>query len=104
MEIKFVNYTGSYPNLCSGVLTLLVNGKEVTFGPEWKGAEFPKFWASGGSCGFAGKGWTDEYVNTGRWFWSIFEADKLKEFLPYKDELMEIFNLNVPFGCCGGCL
>ena len=93
MEIKFVNYTGSYPNLCSGVLTLLVNGKEVTFGPEWKGAEFPTFWASGGSCGFADNDWTDE-----------FDADELKEFLPYKDELMEIFNLNVPFGCCGGCL
>lgn len=104
MEIKFVNYTGSYPNLCSGVLTLLVNGKEVTFGPEWKGAEFPTFWASGGSCGFAGRGWADEYINTGRWIWDVLEADKLKEFLPYKDELMEIFNLNVPFGCCGGCL
>ena len=76
----------------------------MTFGPEWEGTEFPKFWASGGSCGFAGNDWTDEYVNTGRWVWSIFDADKLKEFLPYKYELMEIFNLNVPFGCCGGCL
>lgn len=104
MEIKFVNYTGRYPNLCSGVLTLLVNGKEMTFGPDWKGAELPKFWISGGSCGFAGKGWTNEYVNIDRWIWNVLEADKLKEFLPYKDELMEIFNLNVPFGCCGGCL
>lgn len=66
MRIEFVSYTGRYPNLCSGVLTLLINGKEVTFGPEWKGAEFPTFWASGGSCGFGGKDWTGEYVNTGR--------------------------------------
>ena len=26
-DIKFVSYTGHYPNLCHGVLTLLIDGK-----------------------------------------------------------------------------
>lgn len=103
MEIKFVSYTGRYPNLCSGVLTLLINGREATFGPEWKGAEYPIFWKSGGSCGFTGEHYTDEYVNSGKWeWWGHYE--ELEKFRPYKNELMEIFNANVPHGCCGGCL
>lgn len=31
-HVNFVSYTGSYPNLCSGVLTLEIDGKEITFG------------------------------------------------------------------------
>ena len=31
-KVKFVSYTGKFPNLCSGVLTLNIDGKEVKFG------------------------------------------------------------------------
>jgi hypothetical protein len=32
MNIEFVSYNGKYPNLCSGKLTVKIDGKEVSFG------------------------------------------------------------------------
>ena len=34
MNIKFISYTGKWPNLCSGVLTVEIDGKEYKFGHE----------------------------------------------------------------------
>ena len=31
-NVKFVSYTGEYPNLCSGTLTLEIKGKKYRFG------------------------------------------------------------------------
>lgn len=31
-HVKFVSYTGNYPNLCRGDLTLEIDGEIVTFG------------------------------------------------------------------------
>lgn len=31
-NVKFVSYTGDFPNLCSGVLTLEIDGNPVSFG------------------------------------------------------------------------
>lgn len=31
-HIKFISYTGKYPNLCSGVLTLEIDGRIIKFG------------------------------------------------------------------------
>ena len=33
--VEFVSYTGTYPNLCSGVLTLRIDGEEVRFGHDY---------------------------------------------------------------------
>lgn len=33
-RVKFIDYTGRYPNLCSGVLTLEIDGKIYKFGYE----------------------------------------------------------------------
>ena len=56
--IKFISYTGKYPNLCSGVLTIEIDGKEYKFGHEisdydiktnsYKTDNFEQFWVSGG--------------------------------------------------------
>ena len=35
-RVKFIDYTGRYPNLCSGVLTLEIDGKIYKFGYEEK--------------------------------------------------------------------
>ncbi len=48
-QVEFVSYDGKWPNLCSGVLTLKINGKEEKFGFSLKGEQMhPKFWSSGG--------------------------------------------------------
>lgn len=99
-HVKFVSYTGKYPNLCSGILTLNIDGEEHTFGYKYKGCEFDSFWSSGGSCSFDSD-WND-YVTSGEW---EINKDKLPmQFQKYYLEIKEVFNANVSQGCCGGCL
>lgn len=107
-HVKFVDYTGRYPNLCSGVLTLEIDGQQVRFGHDymihdsWKtDGNYESFWRSGGSCGFSSD-WSDEYVNHGEW---EIDIDSLPEkYKKYAEEIAEEFNSSVPYGCCGGCL
>lgn len=98
-HVKFVSYTGKYPNLCSGVLTLNIDGEEHTFG-YYENCEFKKFWSSGGSCSFDSD-WND-YVTSGEW--EIYKDELPMQFQKYYLEIKEVFNANVPQGCCGGCL
>ena len=106
--VEFVSYTGEYPNLCRGVLTLCIDGEEVRFGhnygvfESWKtDGNYDAFWVTGGECGFY-NGWSDEYVNHREW---IVDEDELPaKYKKYINEIKEVFNANVPYGCCGGCL
>ena len=92
-HVRFVNYTGHYPNFCRGELTLEVDGKVYKFGGD--GNSLPRFWQSGGFC-------SSTYVGEDEW--EIY-ADQLPEELrPYVHEIDEVFNEFVPYGCCGGCL
>jgi hypothetical protein len=100
--IKFIEYTGKYPNLCSGTLTLDIDGEVVTFGYECGKVNYPQFWHSGGSCGFLGRDYDETYCNNGEW-----ELDKTVLPDKYKNigkELIQVFNSNVRWGCCGGCI
>lgn len=45
-HVEFISYTGKYPTLCSGILTLKIDGEEVTFGNHK--TMYPVFWANGG--------------------------------------------------------
>lgn len=88
-KVKFINYTGKYPNLCCGILTLEIDNKIV---------EFPKYCMhSGGSVTFD-KEW-NEYIEYGEW-----TIDIPQEYLQYKKEILEVVNANVRKGCCGGCV
>lgn len=101
--VKFVSYTGKYPSLCTGVLTLEINGKIYKFGNSWLEPEnYDKFWYSGGSCGFGSVDYSNEYCEEGPW--NIIEQDLPVELRKYYDEIKQVFNENVPHGCCGGCL
>lgn len=111
-KIEFVSYTGRYPTLCSGVLTVLIDGKEYKFGHEpcsgyydhkthefkYEDSNYQKFWCSGGHLNKdyeAVKGpWERD-----PWYSSELPAE-LRELLP---ELLRVFNINVAYGCCGGC-
>lgn len=119
-RVEFISYDGEYPNLCSGVLTLKIDGEIVKFGHhsmynhydpdhcKWiytdedpNNPNYSSFWSSGGSCGFESE-WTNEYVHQSEW---EIDADELPEkYWDLADEIDEIINRNIPQGCCGGCL
>ena len=97
-HVKFVSYTGEYPNLCTGTLTLEIDGDIVTFGDNYKNKpDYYSFWSSGGGLNPNYEGaWQDE--------WTIDVNDIPEQFRKYATEIDEVFNSNVPFGCCGGCI
>ena len=87
--VEFVSYGGKYPALCCGTLRLKINGQPVTM---------TNILISGG------KVWFDEnmldHVEKGDWI-----IENLPErFEPYRKEIEEVVNKNVPKGCCGGCV
>lgn len=112
-KIEFVDYTGCYPNLCRGVLTVLIDGKEYKFGHEsedfdWKTCKYKdnnlsQFWYSGGSVR-RDEDW-NMWAEEGSW--QLDEdshedyGEEIKALFP---DLIKIFNDNVPQGCCGGCI
>lgn len=100
MDIKFVSYNGKAPNLCSGVLILLIDGKEISFGPKFLGTDYNAFWSSGGCITIIGD---EAYSSTGLW---ELKENRLPEFLKdHGKELIDLFNDNVgEYGCCGGCI
>ena len=67
-----------------------INGEVVTF------SEYCMH--SGGCCGFSGD-YTEEYVEQGEW-----TVDVPEKYKQYEDEINEVVNENVRWGCCGGCL
>ena len=97
MKIEFVSYDGAYPNLCSGVFTVRLDGRETSFG-----AEYPRFWTSGGGVSFDDE-W-NECVSRGPWELSFDERDYPPEIAAAMPGLIDAFNENVPWGCCGGCV
>lgn len=115
-EIEFVSYTGKYPNLCRGVLTVKINGKEYKFGHNYSNhhynetkdafeftdedpsnPNYESFWLSGGGCS-----WRDGCIFYGSW--ELDELELPEKFKCIGQELIDVFNENVLEGCCGGCL
>lgn len=118
-RVKFISYTGEYPNLCSGVLTLEIDGVQYKFGhdfnhyhfhddiKEWvhededpEHPNFNSFWTSGGSVHHDGDwNWRVEHNE-----WEIDVDELPKQFWDVAAEIDEVFNENVQWGCCGGCI
>ncbi len=106
--VEFVSYTGKWPNLCGGVLTLNIDGEIYKFGHDyevfgsWKtDGNYAAFWHSGGSCGF-NSDYSESYVNEGPW--KLDSHYLPASLLSHRQEMIDVFNENVPWGCCGGCL
>jgi hypothetical protein len=86
-----VRYNGSYPNLCSGDLVVIID-KE-----EWK---FPSYClSSGGSVSFDND-WSEE-ISNGEWSISDWPKDFPDDL---KQETVEAINDSIDWGCCGGCI
>jgi hypothetical protein len=91
-NVKFISYDGDYPCLCYGTLVIEVKGKVY---------ELKNVLVSGGSVWFDPEECSFDVVQ-GEWEISdIFLPDELK---PYIDEITEVVNCEVPYGCCGGCI
>lgn len=108
-HVEFISYTGRYPNLCSGVLTLKIDGEICHFGHEldsynynedkYDDDNYDKFWCSGGKVSFSGEYGYD--VSEGEWEIDVNELPE--KFRKYASEIDYTFNANVEHGCCGGC-
>ena len=107
--IEFVSYTGKFPTLCSGVLTVRIDGETWHFGYAWNKPErelvprLPPFWISGGCAGVTES--LDEFCSEGPWKIDNPPADQYPpEILARVPEILAVMNANVPHGCCGGCI
>lgn len=90
--IKFIDYTGKYPCLCAGVLTIEFRGKEY---------KMENILESGGAVYFTND-YEDAHVELGPW--TIDKESLPEELQPYLSEIIKLVNKNVPNGCCGGCI
>lgn len=90
--VEFVNYDGRYPNLCSGVLTVRINGEIISLPPHS---------LESGGCVSFNKDWEEEITEGA---WTIDKYRLPENLLPYVDEIEKIANDNIPWGCCGGCV
>ena len=98
-HITFASYTGAWPSLCAGILTLIIDGETVTFGPSTSVEKpmYDRFWRSGGYTNWA----TGEVVERG---WCVCADELPEQYRAYADEIQEAMDTNIPHGCCGGCL
>lgn len=105
MKIKFIEYDGEYPCLCMGTLKVKIDGKEIIFSDSDKLKNcYPKFWRSGGTIKSNGSG-LKMWAEKGEWELSAYRnEDYPKEILDILDDLIKVFNENVSYGCCGGCI
>lgn len=98
-HVQFVNYSGSWPNLCAGILTLVIDDETVTFGVATSTEKpmYDLFWRSGGSCNWV----TGEVTKRG---WCVCADELPEQYQAYADEIQRLMDDNIPHGCCGGCL
>ena len=100
-NIEFVSYKSEPCCLCTGTLTLKIDGNIVIF----DGDKNPKFWETTGECYIDEDG---DHIEEGPWK-IIEDEDYLREKLKKKyfdilDEMIGVMNEYVSYGCCGGCL
>ena len=103
-RVEFVSYTGEWPNLCTGVLSLIIDDKLVHFGhdyvKDWRDDDnFDAFWVSGGSVSLHNDNCR---VKTGEW--TIYRDLLPEKYRDLANDIDKVFNENIPFGCCGGCV
>lgn len=105
MKIEFVSYSGTYPCLCAGRLVVKVDGKEISFeSGAGTDADYPAFWASGGSTGFVDRIDWEPVVTEGEWRLEACGKSYPKKIWDLLPKLLDVMNENVRHGCCGGCI
>lgn len=100
-RVEFVDYTGAYPCLCFSEVTLKIDGKIVEFckykdDVEETGKPYLRL-SSGGEAWVDTEG--ESFVRQAPW-----EIDLDSRYAELEDEILEVINNNIPWGCCGGCI
>ena len=88
--VEFISYTGKYPCLCMGTLTIKVDGNTYQFEHA--------LISGGGIC--KDDDW-NMWALAGDWEVDLEEHPELE---PYKEEITRLVNESVELGCCGGCI
>lgn len=84
-----VHYTGDYPCLCQGSLSVTIDGVKYNF---------PKCcMVSGGSCYFT-ENYSTPHIEYGPWEISEWPNNFPEE---YKEVTLKAINSEIPLGCCG---
>ena len=118
-KIEFVSYDGEYPCLCMGTLVVKINDVPYHFHYSWENKRkdpkhageiwCPDFWRSGGRAYFEND-YRDSIVEHAPWELSAsrdseYDRKNFPEIvLNHLERLIDLFNANVPEGCCGGCI
>ena len=92
MKVEFISYDGRYPSLCL-CSTLKIKVDDVIYDI--------KDVSSGGTCGFHDRIDWESYVTEGEWVINSWPNEFPEEA---KEQALDLFNSNVEWGCCGGCL
>jgi hypothetical protein len=92
--IKFISYDGKYPNLCSGTLTIEIDGELKIL---------HRVLVSGGTTNWRAK-YPEPDVISGPWMLDRWETERNGLTQEQHDSLREIANKEIRNGCCGGCL
>ncbi len=91
-HVKFISYTGKYPNLCGGKLTLEIDGDTAIFGSKrHEDAQYEPFWHTS----------VMSPNETGEWETDVCLLPE--QFRKYALEIDKVLNENMEHGCCGGC-
>ena len=86
--VKFISYSGKYPNLCSGDLILEIDGIQH---------KLDRPLTSGGSVSFD-IDWS-ETVESGVW-----DIELPQHLEIYREQIEDVINDSIKHGCCGGCV
>ena len=86
MEIEFISYSGKYPKLCCGILTLKIDGKIVNFGYDGKPENlnnYNRFWVTQGAWTV----WENNTYTVSTNDWVLYEPELPDVYKPYVDIL-----------------
>lgn len=106
-HVKFVSYSGKYPNYCSGNLILNIDGKDVEFGFRNKfgntevGSLYPG--NSSNSEENMKNAIPDKFWIATNSEWEVDYEMIPDEYKKYAYEIDKVFCENIHCGHCGGC-
>lgn len=95
-RVKFVSYSGKYPNMCGGTLVLDIRGSRYSFNDRSGSVPFrEKFWEPAGGNG--------GYWSHGEWAVNVaLLPEELRDY-DLAAEIDRVINANMEYGHCGGC-